>query len=62
MEILQVPEAKRTVQAYLDGYITIKEMREDLEWYWDRKIYRGTRAPIVERKGVPMPPILTQDR
>lgn len=62
MKILQVPEAKKTVQAYLDGSITVEELREDLEWYWDKKLYRGTKAPIVERKGVPMPAILNQDR
>jgi hypothetical protein len=35
MQILQVPEARKMVKAYRDGYITVKELREDLEWYWD---------------------------
>jgi hypothetical protein len=62
MKTLQVPEAKKIVQAYLDGYVTVKEMREKLEPFWDMKIHRGTKAPGVERPGVPMLPILTQDR
>jgi hypothetical protein len=27
---------------------------EELEWYWDMRIYRGTKAPVVGKAGVPM--------
>jgi len=62
MEILQVPKARKLAEAYHEGQITLREFLENLEWCWDMRIYRGTKAPVVERKGVPMPPILTQDR
>jgi hypothetical protein len=54
MQILQVPEARKMVKAYRDGYITFEELREDLELYWDKKIYKGTKTPILERTGTPM--------
>lgn len=60
MEILQVPKTRQLAEAYHDGSITFREFMEELEWCWDMKIYRGTKAPVVERKDVPMPPILTQ--
>jgi hypothetical protein len=53
MQILQAPGAKKMVKSYLNGDITVKELREELEWYWDRKIYKGTKTPILDRKGVP---------
>jgi len=62
MEILQVPKARKLAEAYHEGQITLREFLENLEWCWGMRIYRGTKAPVVERKGVPMPPILTQDR
>lgn len=62
MEILQVPKARRLAEAYQDGQITLREFLENLEWCWDMRIYRGTKAPVVEREGVLMPPILKQDR
>ena len=62
MEILQVSKARKLAEAYHDGSITLREFMEELERCWDMKIYRGTKAPVVERKGVPMTPIMTQDR
>jgi hypothetical protein len=62
METLQVPEARKLAAAYSSGRITLAEFMEKLEWCWDMKIYRGGKAPVVEREGVLMPPILTQDR
>ena len=61
MEILQVAKARKLAEAYHDGSITLREFMEELERGWDMKIYRGTKAPVVENRGVPMPPILTQD-
>jgi|WetSurMetagenome_2_1015567.scaffolds.fasta_scaffold310254_2 hypothetical protein len=60
MEILRVPKARKLAEAYHDGSITLREFMEELEWCWDMKIYRGTKTPVVVRKDVPMPPILTQ--
>jgi hypothetical protein len=54
MKIVKVPEAGEMVKAYQHGYITVKELREELEWYWDKKIYKGIKTPILDRKGVPM--------
>ena len=62
MEILQVPKARKLAEAYNDGQITLREFWENLEWCWDMKIYRGTKAAAVQRTAVPMPQILTQDR
>jgi hypothetical protein len=42
------------VEAYRDGHITLRELMEELEWYCDRKIYRRTRAPAMERASDPM--------
>jgi hypothetical protein len=53
MHIVQAPEAKKIVKSYLNGYITVEELREELEWYWDRKVYKGTKTPILDRNGVP---------
>ncbi len=39
------------VSFFLWNQITAGELREELEWYWDRKIYRGTKTPVSERKG-----------
>jgi len=61
MEILQVPKARKLAEAYHGGSITLREFMEELEWCWEMKIYRGTKAPVVERPGVLMLPILTQD-
>ena len=62
MEILQVPKARKLAAAYNDGQLTLTEFMDELELCWDMKIHRGTKALIVERNGVPMPPIITQDR
>jgi hypothetical protein len=62
MEILQVPKARKLAAAYNDGQITLTEFMDNLELCWELEIYRGTKAPVVEKSGVPMPPILTQDR
>jgi len=62
MEILQVPKARKLAEAYHDGSITLREFMEELEWCWDMKIYRGTKAPVVERSGGPMPPVPVRNR
>jgi hypothetical protein len=62
MEILQVPKARKLAEAYHDGSITLREFMEELESCWGKKTYKGAKTPVVERKGVPMPPILMQDR
>ncbi len=62
MKILQVPEAKKIVQSYLDGYITVKELREELEQFWNMKTHKGTKAPVVEWKVSSVPLTLNQDR
>jgi hypothetical protein len=54
MKILQVPESRKMVEMYQAGYITAKELREQLEWYWDRKIYKGNKTPVRKMNGVPM--------
>jgi hypothetical protein len=53
MQILQVPDGKEIVKAYKDGYITLNELKEQMECHWDRKIYKGTKAPVIERSGDP---------
>jgi hypothetical protein len=60
MQILQVPEGKKIVEAYQDGFIRVKELREQLDWYWDKKICKGTKTPIMERTGdlVPIGPAM----
>jgi len=62
MEILQVPKARKLAAAYNDGHLTLTEFMDELELCWDMKIHQGTKALIVERNGVPMPPITTQGR
>jgi hypothetical protein len=54
MKILQVSEARKMVQAYQDGHITIEELMEDLECYWDKKIYQWTKTSIPNKEGVLM--------
>jgi hypothetical protein len=51
MQILQVPEARKMVEAYQDGFITVKELSEQMKWYWGKKICKGTKTPIMERTG-----------
>jgi hypothetical protein len=53
MEILQVPKARKLAEAYHDGSITLRKFMEQLEWCWDMKIHRGTKAPVVERGSIP---------
>jgi len=53
MEILQVPKARKLAEAYHDGRITLRQFMEQLEWCWERKIHRGTKAPVVERGSIP---------
>jgi len=60
MQILQMPEARKMVKAYQDGYITMQELREELEWYGDEKIDKETERLIVERGRVPMTEILQE--
>jgi hypothetical protein len=38
MEILQAPESRRMAAAYRDGHITFRELMQELEWCWDKKI------------------------
>ena len=51
MQILQVPEAKNIVEAYQDGFITVKELRQQLEWYWSRMIHKGTKKKASTPEG-----------
>jgi len=62
MEILQVPKARKLAEAYHDGSITLREFMEELEWCWDKKLYRGTRARIAELRVFEVSPIPKQDR
>jgi hypothetical protein len=62
LKILQVPEAKKIVQSYLDGYIRVKELRAEIEQYWNMKTHRGTKGPVVEWKVFSVPLTLNQDR
>jgi hypothetical protein len=61
MENFQKPKHREMVDAYHCGDITFHELMEELEWYWDMKIYRGTKPPVVEKPGLPMIPFPTQD-
>jgi len=44
MEIFQMPESRQMIEAYHKGHITIRELMEELEWCWDKRIYNATRA------------------
>ena len=55
MQILQVPEGSKIVEAYQDGFITVKELREQLEWYWSRMVHKGTKKRHLPRKGQVIP-------
>ena len=55
MQILQVPEGTKIVEAYQDGFITVKELREQLEWYWSRMVHKGTKRRHLPRKGQVIP-------
>jgi hypothetical protein len=46
MQILQEHEVRKLVKAYQHRYITADELREEIEWYWDRRIYKGTKPPL----------------
>jgi hypothetical protein len=61
MQNVQEPETRKMVEAYHEGYITLNELVEELEWYWDKKIYKGTKTPIVKRTGVLMTEIVEED-
>ena len=62
MEVLQVPKARKLSEAYHDGRITVRESMEELDWCWDKKLYKGAREPIVELTSGPMTAVLKQDR
>jgi hypothetical protein len=62
MEILQAPKSRKLAQSYRAEHITLRKFMEKLEWYWDKSIYKGTRAPIVERARGPVSAILKQDQ
>jgi hypothetical protein len=47
MQILQEHEVRMLVKAYQERYITAEEFREELEWYWDRRVYKGTKPPLL---------------
>jgi len=61
MQIIQVPQAKKMVEAYRNGNITLDGLREELEWCWDKKIYKGVETPIAERTGLSITAILGRD-
>lgn len=62
MKILELCGDKKTIQAYMDGHITISQLMEKLEWYWHKKIFRGTKVSIGERRRVPTPSVLKRGR
>jgi hypothetical protein len=51
MQILQVPEGTKIVEAYQDGFITVKELRQQMEWYWGKKFFKGTKTSVTKRTG-----------
>ena len=51
MQALQKDEVRKLVKAYRDRAITAEEFREEIEWYWDRKIHKGTRVSLLTGKG-----------
>jgi hypothetical protein len=55
MQILQAPEARNIVEAYQDGFITVRELREQLEWYWRRMDHKWTKKRHLPRKGQLIP-------
>jgi hypothetical protein len=65
MMIYPAPEFRKRAmaEAFREGHITLTELMDELEWYWDRKNYRGTRVPPVERTSSPTAPAIEkQDR
>jgi Ca2+-binding EF-hand superfamily protein len=56
MEIFQI------VDTHQDGNITVEELREEIALYWDRKIYRGTKPYLMERRDLATTAILEKDR
>jgi hypothetical protein len=56
MKSLQVPEVKMLVKVYQNGDITLKELMEELECYWDKKLYKGTKTPILDEKALLVQP------
>jgi hypothetical protein len=53
MQILQEHEVRKLVKTNQDRQLTVEELREELEWYWDRKLQKGTRIPLLMRRVVP---------
>jgi len=61
MQILQEHEVRKLVKAYQDRYITVEEFKEELEWYWDRRIHKGTKIPSLGKRRGPEIAILGRD-
>ena len=61
MQILQEHEVRKLVKAYQDRYITVEEFKEEREWYWDRRIYKVTKTPLLGKRRGPEIAILGRD-
>jgi len=48
MERLTIQESKKIVKAYQDGFITVNELKEQLQWYRHGKTHIGTQPPVKE--------------
>ena len=45
-------QISQMVVTYQGGNVTVEEFREELALYWDKKIYKGTKTPVMERRSV----------
>ena len=61
MQIFQMPKARKMVEAYQDGYITVQELREEMEPYWGTKNDKETERLIVEMARPSKREILQED-
>ena len=60
MQILD--ELRKTAEFQKDRSITVDKQKEELEWHWLKKIYKGTKALMVERASISATTILKQDK
>jgi hypothetical protein len=56
MQIFQI------VDTHQDGNTRVEELREEIALYWDKKIFKGTKTPVAERKALSTTAILEEDR
>ena len=57
MKFFETHEFRKLVAAYRDGFLTFSELKEELEWCWE-KINEGAVAGIAERSDSPVATIL----